>query len=126
MGLITKDADSGEQAAVADPDVPEGFTVVHDDEDYDNKGQLPLLLDGTRVKVIKGDFKGRMAVIIHTNFKTPADSHQFHNPFGEERMFANVDYYTIRTRDARNETVTVKPSEVEPLSTTDGWARGES
>ena len=125
MGLITKDADSGEQAEVTDPSVPEGHTVVEDDENYDNKGTQPLLLDGTRVKIVKGEYKGRMAVIIGTTFKNADESSRFHNAFGDDRMAAQVESYTVRTRDSRNETFSVKPSEVSKLDVVDGWGRGE-
>lgn len=126
MGIITKDADSGEKADVEDSPFAEGQSVVHDDENYDNKGVQPLLLDGTRVKVRQKDGPDRMAVIVHTTFASPEDSFQFHNAFGQDRMFAGVEYYTVKTRDSRNETLIAKPSEVRQLGTNEGWARGES
>lgn len=87
-------------------------------------GVMPVLVEGTRVQVIDGEYTGRMAYVTGINFATPEDETRFHNPHGSKRNTAKVDTYTVKTRDSRTDTFVVKPSEIRVLDETTGWGRG--
>lgn len=90
----------------------------------ESQGVLPVLVEGTRVQVIAGEYSGRMAYTIGINFASPEDEARFHNPHGTKRNTAKVDSYMVKTRDGRTDTFTVKPDEIRVLDETNGWGRG--
>lgn len=99
-------------------------TIVDEVAGPESQGVMPVLVEGTKVQVIAGEFAGRMAYTTDINFATPEDSARFHDPHGNKRNTAKVDTYTVKTRDGRTDTFTVKPSEIRLLDETNGWGRG--
>jgi hypothetical protein len=99
-------------------------TIAKDVAGPESQGVMPVLVEGTRVQVIAGEYSGRMAYITDITFATPEDEARFHNPHGSKRNTAAVDTYTVKTRDGRTDTFTVKPSEIRVLDETNGWGRG--
>lgn len=83
----------------------------------ETKARRPRLEDGTRVFVTDGDNAGRVGVITSTVYTDELEA--FKAKSGDQAVanFAQVDYYTIRTRDALGEYLEVKPDEISP---TDG------
>lgn len=90
------------------------------------QGVLPVLLEGQTVEVTGGQFAGRMGVIMRQNFASDADYLQFHAPGHPKRMFAKVESYIVKTRDSRNELVSVQADDLKALDSVDGWARGQA
>lgn len=91
-----------------------------------SEGVLPVLLQGTRVQITKGEFEGRMAYVVRQEFASDADHVQFNTSGHPKRMFAKVDRYILKTRDARNEQISAAPDEISPLDDIEGWGRGQS
>lgn len=89
-------------------------------------GVLPVLLEGQRVQIIDGVNAGRMAFVLRHEFVSDKDHVQFNTPGHPKRMFAKVKNYIVKTRDARNETLSVTPEQIKPLDDIEGWGRGQS
>lgn len=66
------------------------------------------------VKVIDGDYEGRVGAVIEVHYKDEAAERQAALGTPEAR-FAEVDHYLIRTRDGRNDLLSVKPEEVQAV-----------
>lgn len=133
--------DTQDQVASDEPKGPETFknadgvefTIRHDDEADPNDGQLPHLLEGERVEILKGPgtvvdgqdgARTRMAYVIALNYENELEELKAANPAHAGRRFAKVATYDVRTRDARSEVLTVKPDDIRTLSTENGWGRG--
>lgn len=112
--------DTEEQEATKDEEVPFADQPVGPE----SLGVMPVLVEGTKVQVVGGDYAGRMAFITGINFATPEDGARYHDPHGSRRNTAKVDTYTVKTRDGRTDTFTVAPSEIKVLDETNGWGRG--
>lgn len=94
--------------------------------DPGSRGVKPVLLEGQTVEVTGGPYRGRMAVVRRHQFASDADLIQFMTPNHPKRMFAKVDKYVLWTRDARAELISVDASDVKPLDSIGGWARGQA
>lgn len=87
-------------------------------------GVLPVLVEGTRVQVIDGEYNGRMAYITTIEFATPEDFTRFRTPNHPQRNTAKVAHYIVKTRDGRSDTFSVTPNQIRELDETNGWGRG--
>jgi len=86
----------------------------------------PTLLEGQRVVVEDAQGMPRMAYVTGHVFATVEDQMQFQQADNPYRFFGNVEGYVVRTRDSRNELLTVPADKVTPLSTVAGWGRGQA
>jgi low affinity Fe/Cu permease len=89
-------------------------------------GVKPILLEGQTIEVTSGPFAGRMGVVLRQNFASDADYLQFNTAGHPKRMFAKVDSYIVKTRDSRNEQISVSANDAKALDSIDGWARGQA
>lgn len=87
--------------------------------------KTPRLLDGARVILTKEGHENRPAVIIETTFKNDEEAAKARSGVPSVAMFAEVDSYTVRTRDSRTDVLSVKADEVKPWDVQQGWSRGE-
>lgn len=117
MAPVTEqdDAIQEEKAEVAFADRPAG---------PESQGVMPVLLEGTKLQVVAGEYTGRMAYIVDINFATPEDEQRFHNPVGKKRNTAKVESYLVKTRDGRTDQFTVTPDQIRVLDQSNGWGRG--
>jgi hypothetical protein len=81
--------------------------------------QTDSLLEGTRVKIIDGPHAGRVGPIIRREFDSFEEQLKAASGVPAVARFAKVSSVTIRTRDARQDLVTVTPDQVEPISAPD-------
>lgn len=140
MGVITKDKKTNDTPEAEEAETQETGPVTFKDEagnefriiepedaGPESEGVLPVFLEGQRVQVISGEHagvSGRMAYITGHHFASDEDYLQFHTAGHPKRMFAEVNTYLVETRDGRNERFSVKPEEIRPLESTNGWGRG--
>lgn len=129
MGIVRDKgaADEGGATATADPSEDGAATEAprFTEPTGNELEELPTLLEGTRVEVTAGDYKGRMAAIERLEFDDDGELSKWYSAFHPLRRFAKPSAYIVRTRDAQNITISVKPDQVKPLDQIEGWARGQ-
>jgi hypothetical protein len=88
--------------------------------------RTPRLLNGTRV-VVGGDgpHRGRPGVIVDTRFASDEEAARARSGEPSVSNFAEVESYTIRTRDSRTDLLDLEPDEIEVKGVREGWSRGE-
>lgn len=99
-------------------------TATPDKVAPESEGVQPILVEGTRLQVISGEYTGRMAYITTVNYATPEDEARARAPYGKNRNTAKVASYIVKTRDGRTDTFSVTPDQIRVLDETNGWGRG--
>lgn len=82
----------------------------------ETQGRRARYEDGTRVFVTDGKHEGRSGVIIDTTYTDEMEAFKARSGDPAVANFAEVDYYTVRTRDAFADILNVSPEEVVPTT----------
>lgn len=126
MGLVKDNKQEG-ATAVADPSEDGAATTTEPTPTGNELNAVPTLLEGTRVQITgDGDHAGRMAVVVGHEFDDDNERDKWFSPHHPLRAFAKAARYILQSRDAQNVRFTATPDEVKPLTTIDGWNRGQS